>query len=798
MGRILLHLVFLFLYIVPIPGLTIFHHTILAIDKSFLIKGKVVDAETKVAVQFADIALICEKDSVPLRLTATNARGEFAFNHLDPAVYTLTVHFMGFRKYFSGPISLSGNETEIKLEAIALEIETVALNEVTVKSGKKAPFYQLDKKTIYVENQLSGAGGTALDLLHKLPSVTQKPDGQIAIHGNSNLLVFINNKPSSMKGTELLEYTVAADVKKIELITSPSAKYDASGSGGIINLITKKSSLDGVNGNVMVAADQLGGYSSDLLLNYKKDKLNFFTGIDHNRRRNEGDVDYETNYLSDQTHFTQTGEQKSQRLNTAFRTGVDYQPSLTDKISLSGHLGTFETTNNADWQTVQSSLVFNTSVQNSATDSNDRQGTYSGADITYEHNFKKQGKSVSVSALWNAMDYDDHYLNLVSDLDGHELMKQSTFLDKRYNNYQINTDYLTPTGKRGILELGYQLVFNNEKEHYQSEMTQQPPPVVSSQETEFKGVIGAGYGTWQLKINKLDIKTGLRAEYLNREMKTSDKSYPVHQFDLYPSLNSSYKIDTTQEIILNYSRRTDQLKTIQLDPLPRWYNFYNVMIGNPNLINEITDKIAIDYLVNFSKLTLVNEIYLYHTADKIEVIQSIYQDKTIQNRYENTGTEKTWGFEINANWSACNWLRLSEKLDFIDSQLEVKLEPIAVLKRYQQWYSVTTAEFTISPSMMLELDFSYYGPAMTAQSSVDECYLAGLSFRKTFLDRKLTFTLSGRDVLGVYKKVEHIQGTDFNQVMTMDNRLPVRFSLSYKFNNYKRNERRVAKSPLTE
>lgn len=798
MSRIFWYLAFLLLFIVPLPGLTLFEKITLAIDNSFLIKGKVVDAETRTTVQFADIALFNGMDSVPLRLTATNARGEYYFDHLQPGVYTLTVHFMGFKKYFSNPLTLSGKATELKLAPIPLELESLVLGEITVKSGTKAPIYQLDKKTIYVENQLSGAGGSAYDLLHKLPSVTQKPDGQLAIHGNSNLLVFINGKPSSMKGTELLEYTVASEIKKIELITSPSAKYDASGSGGIINLITKKSSLDGLNGNAMVATDQLGGYSSDLLINYKRNKLSLYTGIDHNRRRNEGDVDYATFYNSDQSHLIQTGVQKSERLNTAFRTGFDYEPNSADKISFSGHIGTFETKNSGDWKTVTTNAVFSTAVENIAIDSNDRPGNYGGADVTYEHKFKHPDKSISTSVLWNTLQYNDLYLNTVSDLNGTEQMNQTTHLDKRFNSYQINSDYSSPVGAGGKFEVGFQLSFNDEKESYRSEMTLPPPSVTTSQKTHFNGVVGAGYGTWQFKINKLDLKAGLRAEYLDREMKTTDQNYPVHQFDFYPSLNSSFRIDSIQEIILNYSRRTDQLKTIQLDPLPRWYNFYNVMIGNPDLINEITDKIAFDYIVNLPKLTLVNELYFYHTADKIGVIQSIYQDKIIQNRYENTGIEKTWGFEINASWSVNSWFRLSEKLDFIDSQLDVQLEPIAVKKRYQQWYSVSSAEFTISPTMMLEVDFSYYGPAMTAQSTVDECYLAGLSFRKTFFERKLTFTVSGRDVLGIYKKVEHIQGPDFNQVMTMENKFPVRFALSYKFNNYKRNERRVAKTPLTE
>jgi len=798
MGRILSRFVLSLLLSIPVPGLTYLQQTTFALDKSFRIKGKVIDAESYAAIQFADIALFSWTDTIPLQQTATNAKGEFDFNHLQAGSYVVSVHFMGFRKYRSNSITISGDIAETRVEPIHLIVETQALGEITVKSTAKKTYYQLDKKTIYTENQLSGTGGTAYDLLQKLPSVTQKPDGQLAIQGNSNLLIFINGKPSSMKGIELLEYTAAANVKRIELITSPSAKYDASGSGGIINLITKKSSLDGLNGNVLVATDHLGGYSSDLLLNYKRDKLSFFTGFDHNRRRNEGDVGYETNYLSDLSNFTQTGLQKSERVNTAFRTGFDYQPNKSDQIAFSGHIGTFETNNWGDWQTIQTEYESATQLEQIASDHNNRPGNYGGADVTYEHKFKDPDKTVSTSILWNSLNYNDRYLNSVSETNGTEVMYQETHLDKKFNNYQINSDYTSPLGKKGILETGIQLSFNNEHEGYQSEMNPPAPPAVTNQKVTFSGVVAAGYGTWQFKIKKLDFKTGLRVEYLDREMTASGNKYPVHQLDLYPSLNSSYKIDTTQEIILNYTRRTDQLKTIQLDPLPRWYNFYNVMMGNPNLVNEITDKIAIDYLVSFPSLTLVNELYFYNTADKIEVIQSLYQDKTILNRYENTGSEKTWGFEVNANWSANNWLILSEKLDFIDSQLDVQLDPIATKKRYQQWYSVTTAAFTLSPTMTLELDFSYYGPAMTAQSTVDECYFAGLSFRKTFFERKLTFTLSGRDVLGIYKKVEHIQGADFNQVMTMENKFPIRFALSYKFNNFKRNERRVAKSPLTE
>ncbi|MCK9413112.1 MAG: outer membrane beta-barrel protein [Prolixibacteraceae bacterium] len=799
MSRIFWGFTLLFLFLVPLPGLNFLHKISHAIDKSALIKGKVIDAETKATIEYANISLFHRPDTIPIQVTATNEKGEFIFRNLHAGSYTVSVHFMGFKDFISQIIILSPKSGEYSIEPIPLEIQSQSIKEVSIQSNAGKPVYQLDKRTIYVENQMSGTGGTAYDLLFKLPSVTQKPDGQLAIHGNSNLLVFINGKPSSMKGSDLLEYTSASEVKRIELITSPSAKYDASGSGGIINLITKKNSLDGFNGNVMASTDHLGGYTSDLLLNYKRSKISLFAGFDHNRRKNEGEVDYVTRYLTDQTLFAQTGSQQSARKNTAFRTGFDYHPSNGDKLSFTGHTGTFETTNYGDWNTVKSNgTAYAGDIRNHAVDKNDRKGTYSGADVSFEHKFRKPGKSISISALWNNLNYDDHYLNLSNDVSGAETMKQTTRLDKKFNNFQFNADFVSPTGKAGNLEAGTQISFNKEQEGYQSELSNPSPPGLTIQESHFNGMIGAAYSTWQFKIKRLDLKAGLRAEYLNREMKTLYGSFPLQQFKLYPSLNSSFKIDSTQEILLNYTRRTDQLKTIQLDPLPRWYNFHNVMMGNPDLKNEITDKITLDYLLNFGKLTIINELYFYNTSNKIEVIQSIYHDQILQNRNENMGSEKTFGLEINAIWSATNWMRLSEKFDFIDTNLDVKLVQIANQRRYQQGYSVTTADFTISPTLLIQFDFAYFGPAMTAQSNIDQIYMAGLTVRKSFLDRKLTVTISGRDIPGLYKKVEHVGGAGFNEVMTMQNKFPVHFSVSYKFNHYSRDERRVAKYPVAE
>ena len=799
MSRIFCFLVLLLLFLLPLSGFSLSSNETLPLELPGQIKGKVIDAGTKSCIEFANVSLIQLKDSLPIQVTATNPKGEFSLTNIKPGKYAISVHFIGFKEFKSNPITLSENFASFKLDPISLEIESVNLGEIAVTSNPNRPVYQLDKKTIYTGNQLSAAGGTASDLLHRLPSVSQGPDGRISIHGNSNLLIYIDGKPSALGGDDLLQNTPASEVKKIELITSPSAKYDASGSGGIINLIMKKSTLDGLNGNIQASSDHLGGYSSDLLLNYKYKKFSFFAGLDHNRRRNRGDMDFLTQFLSTGLDFSKTGLQKAQRTNTGIRSGFDYIHSNTDKISFVGSTGSFETNNNGSWLTnglPDFNYLPSSTSGNTTSDDNNRKGKYGGADVTYEHKFKAENKFLTLSANWNTLNYDDNFLNK-TDLSGIDLLKQTTILSKINNNFQFNTDYSTPAGKAGNLEFGFQLTASDEAESYHSWLLPSEQ-TETYQHTRFNGLIQAGYGTWQYKSGQLNIKAGLRAENLNRELRTLDHAYSLHRLDLYPSLNSSFRIDSTKEILFNYSRRTDQLKTIQLDPLPRWYDFYNMTMGNPNLKNEISDRLSIDYLVNFRKLDFTGELFFYNTAEKIEVIRSLYRNGIIRNQYENTGVERTLGVELNANWAGPSWLRLNEKLDVIGTSLDVRLDNFTQNKSYHQLYSVTSADVILAKDTRIEIDLSYFGPAMTAQSSVDQFFMAGLSLRKTFFNKRLTCTITGRDVLGLYKRTEHIQGTDFNQTINTHNNFPIRFSVSYKFNKFNRDDRRVAKTPVIE
>ncbi|MCE1197557.1 MAG: TonB-dependent receptor family protein [Marinilabiliales bacterium] len=796
MSRIFWGLVLLLLLPVPFPGLNLLIHKTFALDKSYQIKGRIVDEKSGVSVEYACIILLCPPATEPLQVTAADSRGGFSFSNLPTGQYILRVTFLGYKPYVSEAIELKGSDPLVKMEPIALQEEIQTVGEVVVTANNR-PSYLLDKKTLYVENHLSSAGGTASDLLQQLPSVTRTPDGQIMLQGNKNLLVYIDGKPSSLKGTDLLDNTSASGIKKIELITNPSAKYDASGSAGIINLVTKKNALDGLNGNLLEATDHLGGYSSDLLINYKKNKIALFAGVDHNNRKNRGNVSTLTQIPSDNSLLIKEGKQSAGRTNTGFRAGLDFQANDDNKLSFSANMGNLQIQNDGNWQMNQT-LNSGQNDHFAATDHNDRNGHYGGADFSFDHRFGSKGGLLSLSGLWNDLNYHDLFENRVEATSSSAAMFRHTNLDKNYDDWQLSLDYASPEGKKSLWETGYKYSGTRETENYQSEITTAFLPNTTIQESHYNGTIHAGYGSWQYKSRIFSLKAGLRAEYLNRSLQTKTERYPRDEFDLYPSLNSSFKIDSLQELQFSYSRRTDLIKTTQLDPLPRWYDFYNVRSGNPNLKNEKTNKWSLDYLSHAGKVSLTAELYYYETANKIELIRSVLHDNILGSQYENRGSERTGGLELIADWCPSKWLRFNEKADYITSSLQVTNGSALSQKRYQQFYSTATADFIFSPNTLLELDFSYFGPSETTQTSVDEFFLGGITFRKTFLDRKLTFSLTCRDFLGLYKQKEFVSDTTFSQHITTTVDMPFRFSLSYKFNHYKREERKMAKMPISE
>lgn len=765
------------------------------------IKGRVVDAETKAPIEFAYILLFQKDDSIHLSQTMTEKNGYFTIDNIPTGKYFITVSYVGYYKEKTNILEISGQNKTFNIKEITLKVDVKNIEEVIIQAKKGKPSILIDKTVINVDDLPQGEGGTAIDVLRKLPSITQTPDGEISVHGSTNFLVLINGKPTSLKGNEMLHFIPAAEILKVELIGSPTAKYDASGSGGIINIITKNTFNNGISGIVTVAGDQLGGYSSDMLFNYKKEKINFFAGIDHNKRKAKGDIERWTNNYSenDTSHFYEEGTQSAIRNNTGFRSGIDISLAKYNKISFGANIGNYEISNSGDWNTLLTYENNENTEQEIVTNRNKRNGNYGGSDLSFKHIFNEDDKNLTVSALWTFNNYDDSYQNNIDQTNGEEIMGQNTTIDKNYDEYQINMDYVAPLGKTGKFEAGYQLNLESQFEDYHSDQTNNGSITSNQNSTDFNRDQHAFYTVFGDDGKKIEWKIGLRAEYFNRNLENSSGEYfKKENLDFYPSLNSLWSIDSTQQIGLSFSRRTNKISANQIDPLPRWYDYYQVRVGNPLLDNEMSNKISITYSKELKNFTFDTELYYLGITDKIEIIRTVYEDQIIQNRYENIGTEKTLGMEIDTEYSLTKWWSLIEKVDLYYNRIEIDQPSTSPIKKYNQLVSLTTSKFTISPTTFLELDLSYYGPSMNSQVELGSFLMSGMTFRKQFFDKKLSFTVTGTDIFGLYKADEMIKGEDFDQHIITQAILPIRFSLSYKLNNFKKDEKRTPKTPPAE
>ena len=792
MGKIL-KITLLWILLIPIPTTNLCFMPVHGQSNSSAnekhVTGRVIDEETREPIEFTQITLSYKGDTAILSQTISDKSGLFTLSASETGEFTVEAKMVGYASATSAPFTISKTTRVADVGDIELTIDYKTINEIMVKANSNRTTVGIDKTVVNVQDLASGEGGSAADLLTKLPAITKTPGGQIAVHGNSNFLVLVNGKPTALKGNELLQSIPAGEVYKVELITNPSARYDASGTAGIINIITKNNSSSGFSGNINLATDQLGGYSSDIIVNYQSSKIALFLGADHNKRRTSGNSE-RTTQSADNYTMNQIGEQRAHRLNTGLRAGIEYNPDAKNSLYLSANHGTFDTRNFGDWNSSFSS----TTITEENSDRNKRLGSYNGLTGSYQHTFDTN-QAIVVSAIWNRNNFDDSYINQVTS-DNTIKLEQITRLSKLFDEYQFNIDYNQPLGNWGNIEAGYQFYSDNQDEDYFTERTDASDTESSDNATEFNRTIHSGYLGINGKSSTIEWKAGLRGEYFDRELITNSDNYARDKFDIYPSLHFAWSADAKRKLIVSFNRRTNKPSAAELDPLPRWYDLYLVRTGNPLLTNEISNKVSTLYTYSGDKLSLSSEAYFLSTRNKINNLRFLYDGLIVQQKAFNIGRENVLGLDLNASYILTPWLTLSEKVEYFANRTRADQPENSC--NFNQLISFTTSKFTITPTTYLELEVDYYGPSETAQTQMKSFLLAGATFRQQLFKRRMSLTFTGRDIFQLYQSNERYSGFGLTQHTVSEAILPFRVSLSFKINNYKRDLKQSAKTPPGE
>ncbi len=624
-------------------------------DKKGVIKGVIRDSLTSQPVEFATVAIYKSNDHTLIDGAITGAMGDFKISKLEDGNYDIEITFIGYKPKRLKNIFISGNN-DVDLNDIFISMTAENLKEIEITAGVPSIEYQIDRKVIHVDKQITATAGTAVDILESVPSVSVDIDGNVTLRGSSGFTVLIDGKPTILEPNDVLQQIPASAIEDIEIITNPSAKYDPDGTAGIINIIMKKIKLEGFNGIIDANAGIYGNYGGDFLFNYRKNAVNLYLGADYNKRSDPGTSEYERSTIDtvagNSTYTTADGDFESIRLSWQARGGIEIDASKNDYFNLGFRYGHRERTgttsrNYDEW--VEPGNIHNPYISN---EDSERGGDFYSATLDYRHTFNKKGHNLSAQFIYDHRESKEMNTNELLDTNNMIQSAQKTTEDGPADRFRIQLDYTLPIGENDKFEAGYQNRIGqsedaNDLYNYDIDSGFVLIPEYSNS-TQYDQNIHAIYAMYAGEVKKFGYQLGLRGEYTYRymELLKTGESYTLDRMDYFPTIHLSYNLPKDNMMMASYARRIDRPRGWYLEPFITVQDAYNLSQGNPELLPEYIDSYELNYQKRFDKDFMSFEAYYRVTHNKIERVSSVYEENILLHTFENVGKDYSLGGEL--------------------------------------------------------------------------------------------------------------------------------------------------------
>jgi outer membrane receptor protein involved in Fe transport len=773
-----------------------------SVTKNGKIKGKIVDGETKEVMEYANVAVYNQQDSKLVTGGITNESGNFEISGLPPGQYYVQANFIGFAVTKVDDVKISPNSSMVDLGTISLAVDRTRVAEVNVIAEQNRVEYKIDKKVINVTNDINAAGGSAVTVLENTPSVEVDIDGNVSLRGSSSFTVLIDGRPSVLSGSDALKQIPSSAIQNIEIITNPSVKYDPDGMAGIINVVMKKNVLSGINGVVNVNLGTGEKYGADVLVNYKTKKYNVLFGANWNDNTDYGKMkSTRETYSGDTINYLNTeGRRDNTRGGSQIKGGFDYYFSDNTSANISAEVGTFKFNafgggNLHEYQDPGNYDLY--SIQNNVSG---RDGIYLSTTASFLTKFNEDATH-KLEGSFNFRNRDgssDESIDeTISDAQftpsDNYLSRIITSENSTSDDYRLKIDYTLPLNEGDKFEAGYQSRMEHENEDFK--FTQYDPisnsfvtnPKYTS-DMIFKEDIHALYSTYSGNIKAIQYVVGIRGEYTNRVIDhnaAESKKYVLDRFDFFPSVHLSYEMTDQSELMASYSRRINRPDGRDLDPFPQYINQYTVRQGNPELKPEYTDSYELSYMRKYGTSFVSVESFYRTTNDLMTRIQDQQGDIMFMTM-DNLNRDQSLGGEIMANVNATKWLLLNASFTLYNYKLMGDVAGESIDRQSTNYSARLNGTVKFSPDSRFQLTGFYRGPSVSAQGEQKGMAFLNMSYRQDFMKKKLTATLSLRDLLGTMKMEGSSAGDGFKSTFKMQREPRVlMLTLSYKINNYK-------------
>ena len=764
---------------------------------SLSILGKLVD-EAGEPIPFASVAVFRAADSTVAAGGASDERGNFEIK-VKKGNYYVQISFLSYEtRLISGVVV---DKADVQLKTIELKASATALKEVTVEAERSQMILKLDKRVFNVSSDLTNRGQNAVDILENIPSVDVDVEGNISLRNSQNVGILIDGKPSSLVGVssnDALRLLQGDMVERVEVITNPSARYDAEGEVGIINIILKKEKKKGLNGVFEARAGYPARAGGSFNLNYRKDKLTLFGGYGLNYRERPGQGSTYHIFNQPDTTFSYRSEREHSRngTNHNIRFGGGYDFNKYNSVNLSGNYSYGSGRNDAklvykDYG--ESNELYQTSER---VEDEEQNRTSFGGRINYTRLFKRPDMKLTVDA--NSF-FSDSYENAViderSDLPSTPDQKQTARTIETETNSLIQSDFEMPLWKEGKFEAGFKANFREIVNDYLVQDLQNGE-FVTIPELDNKMVytenIYAAYVMAGNKTKNLSYQAGLRFEYSDilTDFKRTNEINPRQYANFFPSANLSYEFKKSTFLQASYSRRISRPRHWFLFPFYNLSDNRNISRGNPNLDPVFTHVFELGYMKKWEKANFLVSPYYRYSSGTIERVL-LADSNGINYRFPiNLGTRNSVGLEVTASGELYKWWSVNGSFNFYREITEGQYQEQDYSADTYAWTARLVSKWRIKKKASLQASFRYNAPQKTIQGERLAMYNLDLAGSLDVLKGKGTLTLSVRDIFNTRVRRTITNGPDFydeTNFQWMSRYAQLTFS--YRLNQKKKNGR---------
>ena len=770
--------------------------------KKFIIEGVVLDKETQEYLEYATVSLI--NKSFPNRIQGgiTDTQGKFIFE-VFPGKYNVTIEYIGFDKITLKDKVIRENENLGKFE---LEIVAESLNEIELIGELTEVEIRLDKRIYNVGKDITVRGGSVADVLDNIPSVSVDVEGNIALRGNENVRILINGKPSGLvglSGPQGLRSLPAESIKKVEVVTSPSARYEASGTAGILNIILKKDELEGFNGSFIVNGGFPTTYGGNATLNWRTKKLNVFSTTSLRNSESRGGGIFESENFNPVRFVNEDRNYKRNRNSVFLNLGAEYLFDKKTSLTLSGFI---RQSNNESENTTEIDNL------NASGQIIDQFGRYQNEDEIdnskqFTANFSKK------------FDEEDHELIIefqteTSSEDESDLAKNTSIFDQESESFEaqrrtlLQIDYIWPINENSQFELGYRRNFSFQETEYNVFDLLNTGRISNTQLTNFLGFtqnVNAAYTQFGKKINKFSYLIGLRMEktHIEIDQRTSNIYKEKDYTDWFPTLNLSHEFNKKENITLGYSRRIKRPRSWSLNPFRSLTSLTFFRQGNPDLDPSYSNLIDFGYLKRWEKFTFNGSLYYQKATQVIERITEatgelvqVSEDPFLELpefRFTSINLSKNirTGTEFTLTYTPKRKVRISGNFNIFNSETIGIHRGVPLDREIVSWFARINSSFPLSLGINAQLRGFYFGPRANAQTESKGVISFSGALNKPMLKDNGTLSFRVSDILNSSIRKSITETADFKNYTEFQWRQPTYiFTFTYRINERKNDRRK--------